>query len=125
MDYRDAKDKFGDSITSEMASADMKWFTASSGSDIWGILPIIQVTAKNDKVVEILARADFERHGISVANRNAAEALWSRCVSMATESMGGANKIRPFKYVWYNSGCEIKIKLVKSVDYGVEILVSI
>lgn len=123
MDYEDAKNVFHKN-REDVSMAELEYFTVSPQVKAYGIYPVIQVTGKNGKVVEILAMPDWNIYG-SHKNESDIMPIWENCVSFAISEYGEPYKSKGKKKNWMlPDGSELKIKIEKGLEYTIRILIS-
>ena len=123
MDYGKAMDLFGNVTKKHNDHGGISWFKAVPKEKEWGIYPILQVTGRDGKIIEILASADWDFYGKSCPHdKNKAESIMRKCVFHAESEYGTPTKSEYGKRIWdMEDGTRIKIKLVKSIGYDVNI----
>lgn len=127
MDYGEAKVILKDYITNDLQSGGLHWFIAPIQEKMYGIYPILQVAARDGKVVEIsiLPNWDvYEKEGMKVQGREDALTIYHDCIAYMDRHYGQPVKARKFKKAWeLEDGTRFKAEYEKRVGYLVHIVI--
>lgn len=119
MDYNEAKKLFPD--INETVKAELSWFKTKPGYAMYGMIPEIQVTGKEGKVVEILAEPDWEKY--TEKGDEKAKSLWNDCVNYMVKTYGEPTKEKDDKKIWRMEGLSVKVILENKGFLTVSVLI--
>lgn len=113
MDYNTACEVLKGSIICKKESGNLKWFSAKPEELFCRMHTVIQVTAKDGYVIEILAVPDWEKYKEKgdFNNHEKSCQIWDESTSYIEYLYGSPIKEKEGKKVWKKGRVEIKAKL--------------
>lgn len=123
MVYDSAKSLLSGNIIKEECMKELSWFTATLDEKVYGMFPIVQVTAKNGKVMEILLFPNWEKYG-KKKEREETEIIFKECIKEIESIFGKPYKDKTDKKAWVidaDAAVDMKIKIEKPCDLNIKI----
>lgn len=127
MNYTTAKKMLEGFIDDDVTSSSIDWIIAPLSEKMYGVYPILQLTSRDDIVVEISIIPNWEEYvkqGMTLGDKNDAMKIWNDCIEYMESKFGKPNKEKENKKTWlFPNDVKFKVEFEKRVGYTIHIVI--